>query len=61
MMCPYLKVGKVQNYCQAYLGRLMVPSQYEEQYFCNALSYRSCVWYEAALQEAMKDNVPVGA
>jgi hypothetical protein len=45
MSCPYLRVGRLQNYCDAYLGRLMVPSLYEEEHFCGTCSHTECVWF----------------
>jgi hypothetical protein len=44
-MCPYLREGRFRRYCAAYLGDVMEPSRYEQEYFCRTCAHAACVWY----------------
>jgi hypothetical protein len=45
MMCPYLREGSRRSHCVAYLGNLLEPSCYEEEYLCRTCLHTMCVWY----------------
>jgi hypothetical protein len=59
MECPHLRKGKRQHHCSAYPGKIMVPSQYESQYFCTAPLHRSCAWFQAELMESLAPGTKV--
>ena len=62
MKCPHFRKGKLQDHCSVYIGRLMVPSKYESEYFCCAPAYLSCAWYlsSAGAEQHISQAIDLG-
>jgi hypothetical protein len=55
-MCPYLRDGGHRRYCVAYLGNLLEPSCYEEEYLCQTCLHTMCVWYASKNRQDPADS-----
>jgi hypothetical protein len=59
--CPNLREGRTRNLCAAYIGRVAIPSVFEEENYCLTHSHRACAWFRAGAREVIEENRVAGS
>jgi hypothetical protein len=59
--CPNLRKGRTRNLCTAYIGRVTVPSVFEEENYCSSHLYGACAWFRASAREVIEEHRVAGS